>query len=71
MILNWFYDWSGDGSYRAGHSLSSQSDQNPRCPHEETLGPCLPIAKFRQEKPRRNKSFLFFSAKKFILRNTK
>ena len=25
----------------------SPSDQSPRCPHEETLGPYLPIAKFR------------------------
>ena len=23
------------------------SDQSPRCPHEETFGPYLPIAKFR------------------------
>ena len=25
------------------------SDQSPRCPHEETLGPYLPIAKFIRE----------------------
>ena len=38
------------------------SDQSPRCPHEETLGPYLPIAKFRRV------SFLFFFAKKIISR---
>ena len=25
----------------------SPSNQSPRCPHEETLGPYLPIAEFR------------------------
>ena len=31
--------------------------QSPRCPHEETLGPYLPVAKFCVVvgKPRRNK----------------
>ena len=53
---------------RLGIRSVSPSDQSPRCPHEETLGPYLPIAKFRGENPRRNKSFLFFSAKKKIFR---
>ena len=58
------------------------SDQSPRYPHEETLGPCLPIAKFRGVSPQNvaeffreisrrkpsGKSFLFFSAKKIISR---
>ena len=25
----------------------SPSEQSPRCPHEETLGPHLPVVKFR------------------------
>ena len=29
----------------------SPSDQSPRCPHEETLGPYLTIAKFRGVSP--------------------
>ena len=32
---------------RLGICAVSQSDQSPRCPHKETLGPYLPIAKFR------------------------
>ena len=32
---------------RLGIRSVSPSDQSPRCPHEETLGPYLPIAKFR------------------------
>ena len=28
------------------------SDPSPRCPHEETLGPYLPITKFRGVSPR-------------------
>ena len=74
---------------RLGIHSVSPSDQSPRCPHEEILGPYLPIAKFRGISPRnvaeflrelsrsfsakchgensrRNKSFLFFSAKIFI-----
>ena len=53
---------------RLGILSVSPSDQSPRCPHEEILGPYLPIAKFRGENARRNKSFLFFSAKKVISR---
>ena len=41
---------------RLGIRGVSPSDQSPRCPHEETLGTYLPIAKFRGENPRRNKS---------------
>ena len=32
---------------RLGIRSVSVSDQSPRCPHEETLGPYVPIAKFR------------------------
>ena len=32
---------------RLGIRSVSPSDQSPRCPYEETLGPYLPIAKFR------------------------
>ena len=32
---------------RLGIRSGSPSDQSPRCPHEETLGPYLPIAKFQ------------------------
>ena len=32
---------------RLGIRSVSPSDQSPRYPHEETLGPYLPIAKFR------------------------
>ena len=53
---------------RLGIHLVSPSDQSPRCQHEETLGPHIPIAKFRGENPRQNNSFLFFSTKKFISR---
>ena len=66
---------------RLGIQSLSPSDQSPRCMHEETFGPYLPIAKFRGvfckisrsfssklrgENPRRNKLFLFFSAKKIF-----
>ena len=37
---------------RLGIRLVSPSDQSSRCPHEETLGPYLPIAKFRGVSPR-------------------
>ena len=33
---------------RLGIRSVSPSDQSPRCPNEETLGPYLPIAKFRR-----------------------
>ena len=67
---------------RLGIRSVSPSDQSLRCPHEEILGP-YPLrnfaeflrkisrsfsAKFRRENPRRNNSFLFFSAKKNISR---
>ena len=35
----------------------SPSDQSPRCPHEETFGPYLPIAKFRGVSPRNLANF--------------
>ena len=37
---------------RLGIRSVSPSDQSPHCPHEETLGPYLPIAKFRGVSPR-------------------
>ena len=52
---------------RLGICSVCPSDQRPRCPHEETIGPYLPIAqnfaeflrkisrKFRAENPRQNK----------------
>ena len=45
---------------RLGIRSVSPSDQSPRYPLEETLGPYLPVARFRGENPRRNKWFLFF-----------
>ena len=36
---------------RLGIRSVSPSDQSPRYPHEETLGPYLPIAKFRGVSP--------------------
>ena len=32
---------------RLGICLVSPSDQSLRCPHKDTLGPYIPIAKFR------------------------
>ena len=43
---------------RLGIRAVSQSDQSPRCPHEETLGPYLPIAKFRGVSQRNLAEFL-------------
>ena len=43
---------------RLGIRSVSPSDQSPRCPHEETLGPYLPIAKFRGVSPRHLAEFL-------------
>ena len=37
---------------RLGIRSVSPSDQSPRYPHEESLGPYLPIAKFRGVSPR-------------------
>ena len=37
---------------RLGIRSVSPSDQSPRCPHEETIDPYLPIAKFRRVSPR-------------------
>ena len=37
---------------RLGIRSFSPSDQSPRCPFEETLGPYIPIAKFREVSPR-------------------
>ena len=34
---------------RLGIRSVSPSDQSPHCPHEETLGPYLPITKFLRE----------------------
>ena len=36
---------------RLGIHSVSPSDQSPCCPHEETLGPYLPEAKFRRVSP--------------------
>ena len=36
----------------------SVSDRSPRCPHEEIVGPYLPIAKFRGVSPRNVAEFL-------------
>ena len=45
--MSWFYDpSSGETHIRLGIRSVSPSAQSPRCPHEETLGPYLPIAKF-------------------------
>ena len=43
---------------RLGSPSGSSSDQSPRCPHEETLGPYLPIAKFRGVSPQNVAEFL-------------
>ena len=43
---------------RLGIRLVPPSDQSPRCPHEETLGPYLPIGKFRGVSPRNIVEFL-------------
>ena len=43
---------------RLGIRLVSPSDQSPRCPYEEILGPYLPIAKFRGVFPRNVAQFL-------------
>ena len=43
---------------RLGIRSGSPSDQSPRCPHEETLVPYLPIAKFRGVSPRNVAGFL-------------
>ena len=34
---------------RLGIRSVSQTDQSPRCPHRESLGPYLPIAKLKAE----------------------
>ena len=43
---------------RLGSPSGSSSDQSPRYPHEETLGPYLPIAKFRGVSPQNVAKFL-------------
>ena len=43
---------------RLGIHSVSPSDQCSRCPHEETLGPYLPIAKFRGVSARNAAEFL-------------
>ena len=43
---------------RLGIRSVSPSDQSPRCLHDETLGPYLPIAKFRGVSPRNVAEFL-------------
>ena len=43
---------------RLGIRSVSPSDQRPRCPHEESLGPYLPIAKFRGVSQRNVAEFL-------------
>ena len=51
-ILSWFYDPLSDYKISLGIRSVSPSDQSPRCPHEETLGPYLPIVKFCGVSPR-------------------
>ena len=68
----------GKTHIRLGIRSGSPSDQRPRCPHEETVGPYLPIVIFRgvspgtfteflrkisRRKPSAKYVFLFFSAK--------
>ena len=43
---------------RLGIHSVSPSDQSPCCTHEETLGPYLPIAKFRGVSPQNLAEFL-------------
>ena len=43
---------------RLGIFSGSPTYQSPRCPHEETLGPYLPIAKFREVSLRNLAEFL-------------
>ena len=43
---------------RLGIHSVSPSDQSPRCTHAETLGPYLPIAKFRGVSPQNLVEFL-------------
>ena len=43
---------------RLGLHSVSPSDQSPRCTREETLGPYLPIAKFRGVSPQNVAEFL-------------
>ena len=43
---------------RLGIHLVSPSDQSPRCTHEETLGPYLPIAKVRGVSPQNFAEYL-------------
>ena len=43
---------------RLGIRSVSLSDQSPRCPHEETFGPYLPIAKYRGVSSRNVTEFL-------------
>ena len=43
---------------RMGIHSVSPSDQSPCCPHEETLDPYLPTAKFRGVSPRNIAEFL-------------
>ena len=43
---------------RLGIRSVSPSGQSPRCPHEETLGPCLSIAKCRGVSPQNVAEFL-------------
>ena len=61
---------------RLGIRSVSPSDQSPRCPHEGTFGPYLPIAKFRGVYLRNLAEFLlrnprqisdfYFSPRKYI-----
>ena len=44
-------------SIKLGIRSVSPSDQSPRCPHEETIGSYLPIAKVRREMSRLSANF--------------
>ena len=55
----------GKTHIRLGIHSGSPSDQSPRCLHEETLVPYLPIAKFRGVSPRNVAEFLHEMSRSF------
>ena len=57
-ILSWFYDPSSEDSYEAGHSLSFSVWSESLLSAWRTLGPYLPIAKFRGVSSRNVAEFL-------------
>ena len=56
--MSWFYEPSSEDSYQLGIRSVSPSDQSPRCPHEEILGPypSRNFAEFLREMSRRKPS---------------